>query len=212
MDTNKSLLQRAKETPQSDAWFKLISIYDPLIAGWVIRAGIGESDVSDITQEVLQALSSELGKFDHNGRVGAFRNWLKMITINRCRRYWDAQKRQLPRENTANPKFGMGALSALEDPNSDLSLLWNSEHDRYIINQVLQIIRSEFSNQSFEVFNRNVINGESPQSIAKDCGISVGQIYKIKFRVMKRLRLEADGLIDHAEFGFGDATGESNEE
>ena len=84
METSKSLLDAVRDSPESEAWFRLVSIYDPLIAGWLRRSGVGESEVLDITQEVLSAVVQQFPKFEHNGRTGAFRNWLKRITYFRC--------------------------------------------------------------------------------------------------------------------------------
>ena len=193
MDTSKSLLERAKDDPKSDAWFKLISIYEPLIAGWIVRAGVEQSEVGDISQEVFQTMSHELGAFEHNGRTGAFRNWLKTTTINRCRRYWESKKRRARLSGTIN---GPDVLNQLADPNSELSKTWDDEHDHYVIDRILKLVEREFDPKSFEVFVRNALKAESPELLAREYEISVGQVYKIKFRVMKRLRQEANELVN----------------
>jgi RNA polymerase sigma-70 factor (ECF subfamily) len=64
---------------------------------------------------------------------------------------------------------------------------------------VLEVTQAEFDSQTFDVFSRNTIKGESPQSISSDVGISVGQVYKIKHRVLKRLREVAAGLVDDVQ-------------
>ena len=197
MDTSKSLLERAKDDPKSDAWFKLISIYEPLITGWIVRAGVEQSEVDDISQEVFQTLSRELEAFEHNGRTGAFRNWLKITTVNRCRRYWDSKKRRSELSGTID---GPDVLNQLADPNSELSKTWDNEHDHYVIDRILKMVEREFDRMSFEVFVRNVLKAESPELLAREYEIPVGQVYKIKFRVMKRLRQEADELVNISSF------------
>lgn len=197
MDTSKSLLEKAKDDPKSDAWFELIRIYEPLIAGWIVRAGVEQSEVGDISQEVFQALSRELAAFEHNGRTGAFRNWLKITTVNRCRRYWDSKKRRSELSGTID---GPDVLNQLADPNSELSKTWDNEHDHYVIDRILKMIEREFDRMSFEVFVRNVLKAESPELLAREYEIPVGQVYKIKFRVMKRLRQEADELVNIPSF------------
>jgi RNA polymerase sigma-70 factor (ECF subfamily) len=187
----------AKSSAESESWFTLFSIYEPLIAGWIARSGVEENVISDITQEVLQVVFVELPKFEHNGRSGAFRNWLKWISINRCRRYWDSKKRQVKlSQQAAGEDSGVDILDQLEDPKSPLSLQWSREHDQYVLKRMLELTRSEFDATSFAAFSRNVLQGESPQSIATELGISVGQVYKIKHRILQRLREVADGLVD----------------
>jgi len=201
LNTNKSLLLKAKEGPDSDAWFKLISVYDPLISGWIRRAAVTSTDVNDVTQDVFFKLSSELRNFDHYGQVGSFRSWLKKITINCCRRYWEGKNRQVSTINRLGSDDKFNLLDELEDPKSELSQLWNEEHDRYVFDRVLQLIKSEFDDRAFEVFIRNVVDGESPKKIAEDYRISTGLVYKLKFRVLERLREEAAGLIEQFDEG-----------
>lgn len=200
LDTSQSILKSAKASLRSEAWFKLFNIYEPLIAGWIARAGVEEAAVSDLTQEVLQVVSVELPKFEHNGRRGAFRSWLKQISIFRCRRYWDSKKRQVKLEQISSTDLGTEVLNQLEDPNSELSKLWDIEHDQYVLRRILELTKSEFSVRTFEVFTRNTLNAESANSISEDLGISVGQIYKIKHRVLSRLEQVARGLVDDIEF------------
>jgi len=198
MDTDQSLLERARSSPKSDAWFRLTSIYEPLIAGWVVRAGVETREIGDITQEVFKALSTDLSRFEHNGRTGAFRNWLKTTTVFRCRRYWDKKKKQVPTSD-ANLESGTSMLDQLEDPGSELSASWDEEHDRYVIEKILELVEAEFDDKTVEIFKRNSLNGESPKKIAKDLGINVGQIYKAKFRVLTKLKKVAKHLVEFPE-------------
>jgi len=180
----------------SDAWFQLNEIYEPLIAGWIVRAGVNDSEVGDITQDVMLALAQNLAKFDHNGRVGAFRRWLKLIAVNRCRRYWDSNKRGLPMNKPLGADSAAAFLDSLEDPNSDISKLWDQEHDTYVLTRMLHVVKKEFDIRDYDVFRRNVLEGESAKAISTELGVSVGSIYKIKFRVLNRLKEAATGLLD----------------
>ena len=193
MDTSKTLLEKVKSDPKSEAWFELVRLYEPLITGWIVRAGIDQSEVGDISQEVFQTMLRELDAFEHNGRTGAFRNWLKITTINRCRRFWESKKR---RAGLLGANDGTEVLNQLADSNSELSKTWDNEHDHYVIERILKLVEQEFDPKSFEVFVRNAVKGESAELLASEYEIPVGQVYKIKFRVMKRLRQEADDLVN----------------
>lgn len=198
-ETSKSLLRKAGSDLRSEAWFKLFAIYDPLISGWVLRSGIDQSEVADITQEVLKAVSTELRNFEHNGNIGAFRNWLKKITVNRCRRYWDAQKRKVNLEDNAHWESGINVLEQLEDPRSELTALWELEHERYTAERILQLVKKDFGATTIEIFTRNVLHDEPALSIAKDLQIPVARVYKAKFRVTTRLQKEAVKLVENAK-------------
>ena len=63
-------------------------LYGPLIRRWLQQHDTPEADADDLAQEVLLVLARDLGDFDHNGRTGAFRLWVRSITANRLRDYW----------------------------------------------------------------------------------------------------------------------------
>lgn len=189
VETNKSLLDAVRENPEADAWFRLVNIYDPLIAGWLRRSGVDEAEVPDISQEVLVAVVEQIKKFEHNGQKGAFRNWLKRITYYRCQRFWENKK-------TKAKEQAVLSLGRLEDPKSELSQQWDLEHDQHVLSRILQLIESEFSEKAFQAFRRTTIQGEAPADVAADLNISTAQIYKYRFRIMKRLKEDAAGLVD----------------
>lgn len=195
LSTSKSLLQNAKADPASEAWFQLHSIYEPLIVGWAARAGIEQSDIGDVSQEVLQALASDLPKFEHNGRAGAFRNWLKVITVNRCRRYWEKKKRRLPIAKWDDLDSEMAILDQISDPTSELSVQWDKEHDQFVMQKALELVRHEFDESTYQIFLRYGLQGEEAKSLAEEFDVSVGQVYKSKFRVLDRIKREVHDLI-----------------
>lgn len=183
----------------SDAWERLVSLYQPLIVTWLKRYSVSTNDASDITQDVLLAVSTELPKFEHNGQLGAFRSWLRRITINRCRRFWDAQNRAQQRTGTDSVH---DMIEQLEDPSSELTQRWDLEHDAFVLKGLIQAIEFEFDSTTMEAFRRSAIHGESAADIAKQLDINVGKVYKSKFQVMTRLREEADGLVGNSEDPF----------
>ena len=78
--------------------------------------------------------------------------------------------------------------------------MWETEHDNYIFKKIVGLVQKEFEPEIFDVFYRNTINNEPPKSISEELDISVGQVYKMKFRVMQRLKEIAAGLIDGVMF------------
>ena len=85
LQTSASLLERLHDPADSDAWSRMVDLYTPLIRAWLGRYGLADSDVDDISQTVLSAVVANLPRFQHNGRVGAFRSWLRTITVNSLR-------------------------------------------------------------------------------------------------------------------------------
>ena len=87
-ETPVSLLERLRESPDNGAWQRLADLYLPLIHRWLNHHGLAGADADDLTQEILLTIVRGLPEFEHSGREGAFRAWLRMITVHRLRGYW----------------------------------------------------------------------------------------------------------------------------
>src|SRR6516162_3959788 len=125
-ETSTSLLDRLRREGDTSSWQRLIDLYTPLIRGWLRRHALLDQDADDVVQEVLTVVVRRLPEFRREPRTGAFRRWLKTITVNCLRDFWRAQRLR-PRA-TGDSDF-LAVLQALEDPNSELSRLWDREHD-----------------------------------------------------------------------------------
>jgi RNA polymerase sigma-70 factor (ECF subfamily) len=187
IDTPLSLLDRLLRHEPDEAWQQFSALYDPLLRRWVGRLVSRADSVDDVTQEVLRALVVGLPRFRHNGRKGAFRVWLRSITIHRVRRHWRDQRPSVKQLSDARD---------LEDPRSELSRLWDKEHDDHVVRSLLEKVRPEFDDQTWEIFRRLVFDECSPREIAADRGCSLNVVYMAKSLVLKRLRLEDEGLIE----------------
>src|SRR5262245_46720792 len=85
--TRKSLLFRAKSGDPA-AWEALATLCRPLMVSWLRRQGVPAGELDDLVQEVLLRVVRSLPQFDHSGRVGAFRAWLRVIACRRAQDYW----------------------------------------------------------------------------------------------------------------------------
>ena len=191
--TSKSLLARARDRSDQSAWRRLTRLYAPLVERWVRPHVAQRADADDVVQEVLTTLVRELPRFDHNQRPGAFRAWLRGITVHRLRAYWD--KRDARPETTGHPHVG-DALAQLVDPDSPLSRSWDEEHDRYVASSLLESIRLEFQPATWRAFERQVRDGRPAAEVAAELGLSANAVLIAKSRVLKRLREKAAGLVD----------------
>ena len=194
MQTSRSLLQQLAGDGESHVWNRLVSLYTPLIERWLQRNSVHQNDVGDLLQEVLYTLACDLPSFQHNGRIGAFRSWLRQVTLNRCRRYWEARGKS---SQVGSEKI-YEMLNQLQDPSSELTHRWNEEYDQHVLGELLAIIQSDFAERTIAIFRRTAIEGVPAPSVAAEFSVKVGQVYKAKFRVMSRLREEADRLLDGA--------------
>lgn len=191
--TSRSLLQRARDPADSASWRRLTDLYGPLIRRWVRRSVDQPADADDVVQEVLTTLVRELSRFEHNQRPGAFRAWLKMITLNRLREYWKSRRGDLQGTGDA---AAAERLLQLEDPESPLVRAWDEEHDRHVVETLLESIRLEFQSSTWFAFQRTVRESRPVAEVAAELGLTPNAVMIAKSRVLKRLRQIADGLIE----------------
>jgi RNA polymerase sigma-70 factor (ECF subfamily) len=191
--TSSGLLERLKHA-KGDAveWTRLHDIYRPLVLSWLTGVpGLG-AEMDDLIQEVMIVLYRELPGFERR-RHGAFRAWLRQITINRVRAFYKTRRKQpCAGLNTEAEAF----LARLEDPHSDLSRAWNQEHDKQVFRKLLTLVQPDFAAATWQAFTRFALEGCSAVQVAEELGISEGAVIQAKSRVLKRLREEAGELMD----------------
>lgn len=182
-DTSNSLLDRARGGADG-AWERLVSLYSPLLDFWFTAAALQPADREDLTQRVLEILFRRLSDFEHNGRAGAFRTWLRGIVVNLLREFRRARPvAELPSDR-------------LIDSDAELSNLWDDQHDCHILNGLMRLVRPQFTEATWQAFQRLAIDAEAVESVAAELGISVNAVLIAKSRVLSRLRQEAQGLVD----------------
>lgn len=192
-DTPVSLLERLRVSPNDGSWQRLVDLYLPLIRGWLHRHGLPASEADDLTQEVLAVLVRELPKFRHDLRQGAFRRWLRAITVNRLREFWRSRRAH----PIATGDSGFEAmLGQLEDPTSGPSRRWDEEHDRHVVRRLLELIAPEFEPTTWEAFRRLMLEGRPTTDVAAELRLTPNAVRIAKSRVLSRFRQEVAGLID----------------
>jgi RNA polymerase sigma-70 factor (ECF subfamily) len=192
-ETSATLLERLNDRSDSVAWQRLVDLYTPLINSWLCHQGVSAEDAEDLAQEVLAIVVLEVSQFQHNGRAGAFRTWLRTITINCLRQSW--RSRRVRPRTTRLPDLD-SALDQLQDPSSDLSRQWDREHDEFVLHRLLDLIEPEFRPATWQAFRWQVIDGAPPEIVAAELGLTVNAVLIAKSRVLSRLRRNTEGLID----------------
>lgn len=184
--TSLSLLERLHDHRDADAWQKLVKLYTPLMHAWLRPTALQPADRDDLTQRVLTIISRKVNDFQHSGRAGAFRAWLRGITINVLHDFWRSRKT----ETTAS-----SVLDQLADPASEFSRQWSREYNHHLVRGLLQLVQAEFAPASMQAFRRLVLDEVPAAAVAKELGMSVNAVLIAKSRVLARLRREGQGLI-----------------
>ena len=198
-ETSLSLLERLRHSPENEGWNRLKDLYAPLLRAWLRRYDVQDSDANDLVQEVLLTISKDLNKFEHCGHSGAFRAWLKAILINRLRKFWRARDRRPQARGDSDID---ARLAQLDDPASEMSRIWDREHDQYVLRQLMALAVPHFEPKTWKAFCRVALDGAKPDVVAKEMKISLNAVCLAKSRVIRRLRQEAAGLIESSSSFF----------
>jgi RNA polymerase sigma-70 factor (ECF subfamily) len=92
-------------------------------------------------------------------------------------------------------------LEQLDDPASELSQIWNRQHDQHVLRQLLALAEPHFAPNTWKAFCRVALDGAQADVVAKELDISLNAVFIAKSRVLNRLRQEAEGLVESSS-GF----------
>lgn len=186
--TSLSLLERVRNPMDGEAWMRLVELYAPFLHQWGRRAGLGETDAADLTQEVLTVLAQKLPAFEYDPSK-SFRSWLKTVTVNRAKNFHRAAANR--------PTIGVDSAIGREAIcDSDADLFEEDEYCAFVTQRILELVKHEFREQDWRAFQLQFLEERPASDVASELGISVNSVYLAKSRVLRRLREESAALLD----------------
>ena len=192
-ETRQSLLLRL-EQKSDHAWREFVQIYERAIRDFCRRRGLQDADARDVTQEVLAAVDDKVAAWKHGQEHGSFRGWLFRVARNLA----VSSIRRRTRQATGTGDTGMvRLLSEIPQRGGDDEDAFWLEYRRSLVQWAARRVRSDVSEQSWEIFWRTAVRGISPREVALDLGLSVGSVYTAKCRVFARLKAETAQLDDN---------------
>lgn len=183
-ETRDSLLVQVKDPGNQEAWEQFVQMYRPVILRIALAKGFQHADALDLVQQVLFAVSSAIGRYQRNAPNTKFRHWLSRITRN-------ATVNALTRKPRDIASGGSSVMQLLEEmPGRDLATeeLITLEYRRELFLQAARIVRSAVSDETWQLFERTVIEEQSIEATARQFNRSVGAVYTARSRVMYRLK------------------------
>jgi RNA polymerase sigma-70 factor, ECF subfamily len=191
--TSASLLDRLQRDADPADWRRLVDLYSPLVRNWLRRHEVKGADADDLVQEVLAVVVRRVPDFRHNRRVGAFRAWLRAITVNCIRDFWKANR--IRPAAPGGSDFG-SYLDQLADPDDPLSREWDRAHDLHVVGRLLELLQPQFQQATWAAFRGFALEGRPAEQVAAELGLTVNAVFIAKSRVLARLREEAAGLVE----------------
>ena len=168
---------------EPESWGRLVGAFGPIVYRWCRTSGVGESDAADVVQEVFTSVARGIPSFERAKESGSFRSWLATITRNRVRDHFRRQAQRYAAEG------GTDALVQLQQHADSLdSTISPDSIASPLVRQVLESVRAEFEETTWEAFWLSAVEGQQASLVAESVGISVASVYQAKSRVLRRLR------------------------
>jgi DNA-directed RNA polymerase specialized sigma24 family protein len=183
----------------SAAWERFARDYRPWLVDFAIHHfHFHAQDAEDVVQHVMTDLFQEFRKqkagtrpaFEHNGRAGAFRSWVRGITRHRALAFLRSGRLRQP------VPHGEELLAQLKDARTPLSLLWIEQHDRQMIHQAWAAIQGEFDPSVWRPVGEILFKERRAPEVARELHVSLRTLYSHRKVILDRLRDLLDGLID----------------
>lgn len=184
-DTRQSLLLRVKGADNATAWGEFAQIYRPIIFRIAVARGLQEADAQDLAQQVLMSVYAAIDRWEPHGPDSRFRNWLSKITRNAILKTFS----RTPLDAAAGGSQHSLQLNACSSPESQqLEWLLEEEYRRELYLRAAERVKQEVNSKSWQVFLWTTLQDVSIEEAAEKLNQSVGSIYAMRSRVMRRLR------------------------
>jgi RNA polymerase sigma-70 factor (ECF subfamily) len=187
------LLLRA-QADDPEAWRRLVRVYGLLVYGWCRRAGLQAADAADVGQEVFLGVARGIAAFRRDKPGNSFRAWLFGITHNKVADHWRLQA-HWPKCPGGSDGLQRLVQEAADEGSSSGSQTGPGQLGR-LLSRALELVRSEFTETTWQAFWRVVVDGQAPADVAAALGVRTNVAYIAKSRVLSRLRQEFGDLID----------------
>ncbi|KPK61772.1 MAG: hypothetical protein AMK73_07805 [Planctomycetes bacterium SM23_32] len=184
LGTRPSLLLRLRDPRDAESWREFAELYGPLVLRYLRRIGVSGDDAPDVAQEVMQIVLKQMPRFDYDPAKGTFRGWLYTVTTNRARRFFARQRRRPPaRGGTSNVEM----VEGLPDAGAGMEEKWEREWQVRCLQAAIATVRPRVKGTTWRAFEMAVLEDRPPAEVARELGMSIGQVYVSKSRVLKRL-------------------------
>ncbi len=198
IDTRATLLLRIRDPRNAEAWREFMAIYEPLIHAIAVRFGFQSADADELTQEVFLTVLEKQHQYQPNGESASFRRWLATVARN-------AALTRLRRSQAARSFYPTGGTDSVKrlndaiDPSSDEEA-WNKRYEdeerSFLLGWAADQVRLRTDSSTWSAFWMTSIEGVTVEEAARKLGISVGQVYVARCRIVKRLREAVQQYLD----------------
>lgn len=188
--TRHSLIIRLKGDDNEQAWVDFVTAYEPFLRQLVSRLGVPERHAEDVVQQVLLAIAKSVDGWTDDQQTASFRRWVATVARNIVIKFMNRERKQ------AGAHGGTDFIEQLEQlpATPDREQIDRYEHE--LIVWAAEQVKDEFIDTSWAAFWATVIDEKPVQVVATDLGISRGSIYMSRSRIMARIRMKVDEVLE----------------
>jgi RNA polymerase sigma factor (sigma-70 family) len=195
--TRYTLLERAKQQSDSDAWEQLIGFYRKYIYVIIRSMGVSESDTDDVLQQVLVELWKYLPEYTYDPQKSKFRSWVARVTRNQVISFVRRQKSHMAKLDKAQSQAQENYLSSINTP--EIEEIVTREWELFISNTAMQNVSRHFSDKAIEAFSL-FSQGMKVNQISEEISVKADSIYKYISRIKLKLVEEIQALQKELDF------------
>jgi RNA polymerase sigma factor (sigma-70 family) len=180
--TTVELLGRLRQGGTASDWADLDRRYRPLAVAVARKLGLRQEDAEDAAQQALLEFFAGWQRGEYDPTRGRLRTWL--IAIVRHRSIDLLRRAELRAGWRGDSAVGV----AVDD--AELEDAWNAEWRRAVLAEAIVRLRTttRAEPKTLDAFDRFALQGVPGDAVAIETGISIEEIYRIKSRMLKRLR------------------------
>ena len=191
--TSTNLLKRVVEGEQ-EAWTRFVAIYGAFIYARCRRCGVLPQDAADLVQNVLKRVHKSIGELRRDQPGQGLRPWLRTITRNVINDHFRSV--QQDRDAFGNSPFPqiLDQLAASQDDDHSRDSAGSPELV-LLIRSAVETIRIDYEVKTWDAFWRTAVELQPTADVALDLGIAQGTVRQARYKILRRLREELEGLL-----------------
>ncbi|MDG2012137.1 MAG: sigma-70 family RNA polymerase sigma factor [Pirellulaceae bacterium] len=185
MDTTRfSLILRLKDVDDVIAWDEFTAIYSAVIYRVAIKRGLQAADAENIVQEVFSAVVCSVAQWVERENRGKFRAWLLRIAHNES---VDLMTRKATRSLGKGGDAGYKLMEQIPAP-TKLEKMFETEYQNSVFQWASDQVKDTVTKLNWQAFWMTSIEGMPVDKVTQSLGMSRGQVYTAKSRVMAKIK------------------------
>ncbi|MEO1526223.1 MAG: sigma-70 family RNA polymerase sigma factor [Planctomycetota bacterium] len=188
-ETRSTLLRLVRDPQDQAAWERFDAHYRPVIYRFARARGLQHSDADTIVSEVMARVFRAAKRWSGPDAQASeqpqrFRAWLHRVARNAL---LNQVTRQIARRGTGGTSHQL-ALADRAIVDDAMQRLWEGEHQRQLFSAAALHVQAEVDPQHWIIFWQTHVEDVSVDEAANRHSRSVGSVYAIRSRILRRLR------------------------